>query len=393
MRLSSLWNSRRGVQVRKEWLILVLAVFPASGSFAQNVPGPKLAGIWQGTVRNPDTTADLRTVLKIASSEGDLIKGNFYSIDQTYLVFPATLTVKNAVIRMSIPGIGATWEGKLGTDGDTMTGTLKGFSVPVIWTMKRVSADQAWAIPPPPAPARPMTAADPVFEVAAIKLSQPDAKGRGLRVQGGKVSILNLTLSDLMTFAYDIHAHQIIGAPAWSTTERYDITAKADGEGQPDTEQLKTMLRKLLAERFQLAFQREQRELPVYVLSVAKGGAKISRNATKNETKGVIFRGPGSVLLNNETMDEFCKMLQTAALDRPVVNQTGLSGTYDFSLVWTPEQLVNAAPNPNALTPDKADATPDIYAATQQQLGLKIDATKLRIEVLVVDKVEKPSEN
>jgi uncharacterized protein (TIGR03435 family) len=389
--------------VRRECLILLLAILPASELSAQNVagpnqprpnpPGPKLAGIWQGTVRNPDTTADLRTVLKIQSSDGDPIKGNFYSIDQTYLVFPATLAVKNSVIRMTIPGIGATWEGKLAADGDTMTGILKGFSAPVTWTMKRVGADQAWAIPPPPAPPKPMSAADPVFEVATVKLSAPDAKGRGIRMQGSNVSLLNMTLMDLVTLAYDVHAHQIIGAPAWSTVQRYDITAKSEGEGQPDEEQLKVMLRKLLAERFHLALQREQRELPVYSLSVSKGGPKISRNAAKNETTGVIFRGPGSVLLNNVTLDQFCKMLQTAALDRPVVNQTGLSGTYDFSLVWTPEQIVNAAPNPNALTPDKADATPDIYTATQQQLGLRIDATKLRVEVLVVDKVEKPSEN
>jgi uncharacterized protein (TIGR03435 family) len=108
----------------------------------------------------------------------------------------------------------------------------------------------------------------------------------------------------------------------------------------------------------------------------------------------VIFRGPGSVLLNNVTMDDLAKMLQTAALDRPVVNQTGISGKYDFSLVWTPDQLLAAAPNPNALAPaDKADAPPDLHTAIQEQLGLRIDAAKLRIEVLVMDRVEKPSEN
>jgi uncharacterized protein (TIGR03435 family) len=126
---------------------------------------------------------------------------------------------------------------------------------------------------------------------------------------------------------------------------------------------------------------------------VAKSGLKISKNAPNNETTGVIFRGPGSVLLNNVTMDDFCKMLQSAAVDRPVINQTGLSGHYDFSLVWTPEQVLSGAPNPNALAPGGADALPDVYTATQQQLGLKIDATKLRVEVLVLDKVEKPSEN
>jgi uncharacterized protein (TIGR03435 family) len=294
---------------------------------------------------------------------------------------------------MSIPGIGAEYSANLSADGNSMTGTLKGFSVPVTWTLKRVSADQAWTIPKPPAPPKPLAAADPVFEVAAIKLSRPDT-GRGGRVQGGNVSLLRLTLADLLTFVYDVHAHQIIGAPAWTTTEKYDVTAKAEGDGTPTQEQLKVMLRKLLADRFQLALHKEQRELPVYTLNVAKGGIKISKNDPKNETTGVIPRGPGSVLLNNVTMDDFCRMLQTLALDRPVVNQTGVSGKYDFSLVWTPEQLLNAPPNPNALAPsDRGDALPDLYTAIQQQLGLKIDATKMGIEVLVIDKVEKPSEN
>jgi uncharacterized protein (TIGR03435 family) len=370
--------------------LIALAVLPASGLFAQD-----LAGIWQGTVKNPDTSAELRTVLKIASSDGNPIKGNFYSIDQTYLVFPATLTVQRSVVKMNIPGIGAVYEAKLSADGITMTGTLKGFSVPVTWTLSRVNEEQAWAIPKPPVPVRPMAAdADPAFEVATVKLSQPDARVRGIRVQNEIFSAMGLTLPDLMTFAYEIHDHQIIGLPAWSSTERYDITGKPDKEGQPSQDQWKIMLRKLLADRFHLTFHKDRRELPVYSVSVAKGGAKISKNAGKNETTGVIFRGPGSVLLNNVSMDDFCKMLQNAALDRPVVNQTGLAGKYDFSLVWTPAQALTAAPNPNALAPgEKADTPPDVYTATQEQLGLKIEAARLRIEVLAIDKVEKPSDN
>ena len=201
-------------------------------------------------------------------------------------------------------------------------------------------------------------------------------------MQGANISLLNMTLMDLVTLAYDAHVHQIIGLPAWSTAQRYDITGKAAPEGQPNAEQLKVMLRKLLADRFHLIFRKDQRKLPVYAVSVAKGGAKISKNTGKNETTGVIFRGPGSVLLNDVSMDDFCKMLQNSALDRPVVNQTSLSGTYDFSLVWTPDQLQTAVPNLNSLAPgDKADTPPDIYTATQQQLGLKIYATTRKIGV------------
>ena len=348
-----------------------------------------------GVVRNPDTKDELRTVLKIPSSDGNPIKANFYSIDQTYMVFPATLTLQAAGVKVSIPGIGAESAAKVSADGNSMTGTLKGFSVPTTWTLTRVTADKEWSIPKPPSPPRPMAAdADPAFEVAAVKLSSPDAKGRGCRVLSGSISVQNLTVMDLVTIAYDVHARQIIGAPTWTTSDKYDITGKADTEGQSSAEQFRVMLRKLLADRFRLALRKEQRELPVYRLTVAKGGLKISRNAPKNETSGFIDRGPGSWLFNNVNMDELCRMLQTTALDRPVSNQTGLSGRYDFSLVWTPDQLPTAALNQNALAPgDRADAPPDLYTAIQQQLGLKIDAAKLRIEVLVVDKLEKPSKN
>jgi uncharacterized protein (TIGR03435 family) len=261
--------------------------------------------------------------------------------------------------------------------------------------MKRVSDDEAWAIPKPPVPARPMAAdADPVFEVATIKLTPPDSRVAGIRMEGETISVLNRTLVDLVTFVYDLHRNQIIGLPAWASSERYDITGKAEGGGQPNPDQLKVMLRKLLTDRFQLTFRKDQRELPVYSLTVVRGGAKISKNDPKNETRGIIFRGPGSVLLNNMSMDDFCKMLQSAVLDRPVVDQTNLAGRYDFSLVWLPPQAAAIVPNPNALTPGgAADAPPDIYAALQEQLGLKVDAARLRTEVFLIDRVEKPSDN
>ena len=378
--------------------LIALAILPASGLFAQD-----LAGIWQGVVKNPDTKEELRTVIKIASpanvSSGSPINGNFYSIDQTYLVFPATITVQGSTVKMNIPGIGAVYEAKLSADGESIAGTVKGFSVPAPWAMKRVTEAEAWPIPKPPVPPRPMAAdADPAFEVATIKPTNPDVQGRGARVQDSNISLRNLTLTEIMRNVYDVHPNLLIGLPAWASSERYDITGKPDVPGQPNQDQLKIMLRKLLADRFQLKFHKDQRELPVFSLGVVKGGPKITRNdakaetqnETKSETSGVIFRGPGSVLLNNLSMDDFCRMLQSSALDRPVVNQTGLEGKFTFSLVWTPEQLVGANQAPAAL---RADAPPDIYAALQQQLGLKVDATKLKVEVLVVDKVDKPSEN
>jgi uncharacterized protein (TIGR03435 family) len=382
-------------ETRRGWRLTAVAVLLLSGLVGQDLLAQNLTGTWQGMVTNPDTKEELRTVIKITSSDGNPIKGNFYSIDQTYLVFPVALNVQGSVIKVSIPGIGAEYQAKLSADGNSMTGTLKGFSVPITWTLKRVSEDQAWELRKPPTPPKPLASADPSFEVAAIKLTPADERRRGSRIQGGNISFVGVTLADLMRFIYDVDSHQIVDAPGWFTSERYDITGKAEGEGQPDQEQLKVMLRKLLSDRFQLAAHKDQKELAVYTLVVAKSGLKISKNESKSATSGVIFRGPGSVLLNNETMDEFCKMLQSAAVDRPVVNQTGLADKYEFSIVWTPDQLLTTATtNTNALAPgEKADAPPDIYTAIQQQLGLKLEGTRMRIDVLVIDKLDKLSDN
>jgi uncharacterized protein (TIGR03435 family) len=369
-------------------LAIALALLPASTLFAID-----LNGTWQGYSNNPETKESRKTVIKIASSDENPIKLNFYAPDLTYLVFPGTITVKGAVIKMSIPGIGATWQGKLSADGTTLTGTLEGMSVPVTWTMSRVKPEEEWPLRKPPVPVRPLVSADPAFEVATIKPSNPDGPGRG-GAEGGGVALRNISPVYLITLVYDIHPNQLIGAPAWVTSDRYDITAKVEGDATPTQDQLKIMLGKLLADRFQLAFHREQKELSVYSLNVAKSGAKITKNELKNDALGVIFRGLGSFAFNNATMDDLCRTLQTAALDRPVVNKTGLAGKYDFTLVWTPEQLLSAPPNPNSLAgPEKANTPPDIYAAVQQQLGLKLDAVKLSTEVLVVDKVAKPSDN
>lgn len=369
--------------------LAALAVVSAVSALGQD-----LTGIWQGTVKNPDTKQDLRTVIKIASSKGNPILGNFYSIDQTYLVFPATITVQGATVKMNIPGIAATYEGKLSADGSKMTGTVKGFSVPTPWNMARVTEAEAWAIPSP-TPPRPMAAdADPAFDVVTIKPSNPDTRQGGVRVQDSNIAIQYVTFADLFRQVYDIHPNQVIGLPSWTSSERFDIAGKPDAPGQPNNEQLKVMVRKLLASRFQLAFHKEQKELPVFALSITKGGAKIAENKEKSENTGVIFRGPGSFLLNNLSMDEFARMLQSSAADRPVVNQTGLVGKYTFSLVWTPDNALTALPNPSPLaTPDRADIPPDLFTAIQQQLGLKLDAMRLRVEVMTIDKIEKPSAN
>jgi uncharacterized protein (TIGR03435 family) len=378
--------------VKKFCTIASLFVFSVGALFAQD-----LTGTWQGTLTIPNGK-ELRTVIKI-SKEGAGMRGLMYSIDQGAGAIPINpVTIQGTTVKMSMPGIGGEFEGKLEADGKTITGNWKQGPSPMALTLKRPTPETTWAIPEPPPPPKPMAAdANPEFEVATIKPSNPDRPGKAFTVQQRKFITINTTLIDVFTFAYGIHAKQVVGAPGWVETEKFDITAQPNGEGQPNEKQWKSMVQKLLAERFQLAFHREKKELSVYAITVGKNGPKLTKSAgDPNGLPGLFFRGLGNLPVRNANMDDLARTMQGAVLDRPVVNQTGIQGRYDFQLTWTPDEFQFASFGPRPPTPAAAagaEAPPDLFTAFQEQLGLKLESTKAMAEVFVVDKVQKPSEN
>lgn len=232
------------------------------------------------------------------------------------------------------------------------------------------------------------TDANPVFEVATIKPSE--SGGVSLKLsEAGIFESSGTTFSFLIKFAYDLHASQIIGGPSWLETERFDVTGKPDQPGKPSLTQLKAMIRKLLADRFQVSVRQEKRELPVYAITVAKSGGKLTKNDTNPNGVWAGGIGPRSLSYKNITMGEFAAVLQQAGttVDRPVVDQTSLgSARYDLAMKWTPLQPDGERAADNA-------GAPDLFTAFQEQLGLKLEATKASIDVLVIDHVEKPSAN
>lgn len=362
--------------------------------FSAGVCAQDLSGQWQGTLPTPQR--DLRIVFKLSKTPSPGFQVAMYSIDQAARAFAGTATLQGATVKISVPGLGVAYEGKLETDGVNLTGTWTqggGTSLPL--SLKHVNQQDAWALPEPPAKLKPMTNADPAFEVATIKPSKPETQGKGVGVRGRELSTLNTTLADLMEFAYGIHPRQIAGGPSWLDSERYDILGKPEGEGQPNDRQWKIMVQKLLTERFKLAFHHEQKELSVYAITVAKTGSKMTKSAADpNGLPGLGMRALGNLSANNANMQDFAQMLQSVVLDRPVVDQTGLSGRFDFSLRWTPDetQFTNLGikvPVPPA-TPD---SPPDLFTALQEQLGLKIAATRAPVEMFVIDRAEKYSEN
>jgi uncharacterized protein (TIGR03435 family) len=371
----------------KTFVLWLAAFVPAA------LLGQDLTGTWQGTLQ---AGRDLRLVLKISKAEGGALKAVFYSIDQNPQPMSTNgVAVQGSTVKISVGGIGGTYEGKVSADGNSMAGTWTQGAKPLPLDLKRATAETAWVIPEPPKPLKPMAAdANPVFEVATIKPSKPDRPGRAITMNGVNFATINTTLGDLIAFAYGVHAKQIISGPAWLETEKYDLSARPEAEGMPNQKQLKTMVQKLLGDRFKLSFHRDKKELSVYAITVAKGGPKLAKSeADPNGLPGLFFRGRGVLPARNANMGDLASVLQGAVLDRPVVDQTGLSGKFDFTLTWTPDQFQFPGFPAGPPAAENPDAPPDLFTAMQQQLGLKLESTKAPAEVLVIDRVEKPSEN
>lgn len=234
--------------------------------------------------------------------------------------------------------------------------------------------------------------ADPGFEVATIKPSRPDAQGRGVMVRGGQGMTINTSLLNLISTAFTVSESQILGASSWMQTEKFDITGKPDVDGSPNNAQMKAMLRKLLADRFQLKVSSEKKDLSVYAIAlIPNTPQKLTPSDPGPNAPNSGPAGPGRITLRNVTMAGFARLLQNFVLDRPVVDQTGLDGSFDLTLEWTPDQSQYAALGP--LPQLQASDKPDIFTAFREQLGLRLLSTKALSDVLVIDRAEKPSEN
>ncbi len=369
-------------------LLRLIALAALSGAivFAQDI-----TGTWQGTLQVGNR--HLRNVYKIVKGDGTALKGTMYSIDQAGLAIPVTaITLQNSVVKMTIPGVGGTYEGKLDSDGVNLAGTWTQGGTPLPLNLKLVKGEEAWAIPEP---VRRMPAdAKPGVEVATIKLSKPDTQGKGYTFRGTEVITINTSLSDLISFAYGLHARQIANASEWMETDHYDVVIKADVPGQPNVDQFKILIQKVIDERFALKFHGDKKEQTVYAITVSKTGLKITKNdGDPNGPPGLGFRGLGKMAVHNATLVQFAETMQSSVLNRPVVDQTGLAGKYDFTLDWTPDETQFAGLGVKPPPPSDKDTAPDLFTAIQQQTGLKLDSAKASVDVLVIDHVEKPSAN
>ncbi len=351
-----------------------------------------VVGTWQGTAHLPNGR-DARFVLKVTKDEKGALNGTLYDLDQNGPPLAgSSVSFEDGTLQFVNTFPGLAYEGKMSADGNSISGTLTQ-NRPFPLVLERARPETEWALPAPPPRMAPMAAdAHPAFEVATIKPAPPDERRSMLRMGGADFLMQNLTLVDVIKFAYDVQSRQIEGGPGWMDTDKWDIEAKSDTPGLPSPAQLREMVQKLLAARFALKFHEEKREMAAYALTVGKDGPKLTRS-TDTSGLGGFTMGPLGVMHAEATMEDFAHVLQSDILDRPVVDETGLEGKWDFTLQWTPDETQFAGMKVPRPAEDEANPLPPLFTALQEQLGLKLEAQKTDVPVIVIDHVEHPSPN
>ncbi len=230
---------------------------------------------------------------------------------------------------------------------------------------------------------------NPSFEVATIKPSAPEAATRHFTIQGQQFSTTKTSLADLIQFAYGLHPHQIANGPSWLESQKFDMVGLAKGDAPPTEQEWMKMTANLLAERFHLRYHSEKRELPVFAITVDGNGPMLQpSDASPDALPAIGFRGRGQLIARNANIGDLAWELQSAVLDRPVVDQTGLTKRYNFTLEWTPDDFQTSALVGEGRSDDQTP--PHLLAAVREQLGLRLTSTKRQADVMVIEQISAP---
>jgi uncharacterized protein (TIGR03435 family) len=220
------------------------------------------------------------------------------------------------------------------------------------------------------------------FEVASIRPDSSEDRGASSQntTPGGRFVATDVSPKLLLIRAFGVVPAQIEG-PEWLEADRYDVTAKADTSRELSPDEIRPMLRKLMEDRLALRYHRETKTLPVYSLTVAKTGMKMTEHTGADGPSTTFRNQSGKLILSaRKQSTAHLALLLGQRLDRTVIDNTGLTGEYDLSLEWAADEAADSS-------------LPSIFTALQEQLGLKLESTKGPVEVIVIDHVERPSEN
>jgi len=220
------------------------------------------------------------------------------------------------------------------------------------------------------------------FEVSTIRRNRSGAAASDTNTTPGRVTLVNATMLSILQRAFRVQPMQIVGAPDWVASERYDIVAITGDDTALTDEKRQTYLQALLADRCGLRFHRDTRELRVYSLMPARGGHKLTPHTGDGDYAMRVRPGDDGRLRLQSTKGNIGRLVEilTGQLGELVADRTGLTGEYDFTLEWAP------AANPGA-------TGPSIFTAVDEQLGLKLESAKSPVAVVVIDRLERPGDD
>ncbi len=229
----------------------------------------------------------------------------------------------------------------------------------------------------------------PRFQVATIKPSSPE-ENRTVQIQGNRFATTQTSVVDLLKYAFGLHEQEIMGGPKWLETQKFDIVGDPETQTRPSSKDFKEMVQNLLTDRFHLTAHHETRDLSVLEIVQLKSGSKLTKSTRPPNGIPVVAYSPGWLTVGNSTIADLATFLQRFATDRPVVDQTGITGKYDLTLRWIPDE----SPSGESRQGDESNnSLPGLYTAIQEQLGLKLQADKRPAQVFVIDHIDLPSEN
>jgi uncharacterized protein (TIGR03435 family) len=382
---------KRAILLAAAPILAAFAVYAQSSASQpaapQSVDSQAIVGTWQGTLvtggQNPP-----RIAFTIRKDPDGTLRGGIKWIDYDFGFAFTTIAFSAPDLTVSQGADGMSFHGKLSADGQSIAGTVTQGSRSFPLTLSLATADTLWK----PAGPGPMAAnADPSYEVAIIKPALPDEQHPIWNLTSPEFHATGTNAAELIKMVYKIRGRQILNAPPWVEQDKFDITAKPDTPGTPSEDQSRTMIGKLLADRFHLVCHTSTQDYPALVMTLdPKGPPPTPSDAEFNSHNGISMRQEnGDVVLHltGTTMPFFLKTLMDRYRDKQIVDETGLTGIYDITLRLPPAALQGSGDG------GAEEEVGTDYIAAAEKAGFKFVSRKAPLPVVVIDHIDPPSPN
>ncbi|WP_420236617.1 TIGR03435 family protein [Telmatobacter bradus] len=368
-------------------LVFILFFQAATVALHAQSSTSSIAGTWQGALELSSSNS-IRVAFSIAkNSDGSLHGGIRYVDHDAGLVFSSiTFSAPDLVATQSTTSMA--YHGKLSADGQYIIGTwLQGDrTLPLTLTLATPASLWKPAGPPPMA-----SDADPSYEVAVIKPALPEEQHPVWNMHASEFHATGTNAAELIKMVYKIRGRQIMNAPPWVEERKFDITAKPDIPGVPNDDQTRIMIRKLLTERFHLVCHTGTQDFPALVMTLdPKGPSPVPSNPDYNVHGGMFIRQERDEMqlqLFGVTMHDFIKDLMDRYRDEQIVDETGLTGTYDITLHLPPTVFQGTGDG------GVEDEVGTDYIAAAKHAGFKFVSKKAPLPVVIIDHIDPPTAN